>query len=212
MPAVATSTSVGYDISELFWPGGRAARASRSGCSTLWPFIERALHRTTTTSTTCSTGRATARCARPSASACSPSTRCSLLAGGAGHLAQKLDVVARRRSCGRSASCWSCCRCSSAGSAGRCAATCKPDTIPSTKPTSPSRRSRRTRPWHRARPPGSSPRSPARRDVRSGGAFARRRGRRRRRVERPRGRARPRPRATRPVRAWRRSATRECGR
>ena len=48
--------------------------ASPSACSTLWPFLESGLHPRPRASTTCSTGRATARSAPRSAWACSPST------------------------------------------------------------------------------------------------------------------------------------------
>ena len=124
-------------------------RASRSGCCTCGRSSSGA-SRTTPPSTTCSIGRATARCAPRSVSACSRSTSVLLLAGAPGHLGAEARRRPRRRSCGRSASCCSPCRCCSAGSPGRCAATCRPATTPSTRATSPSCRSRRTRRWHRA--------------------------------------------------------------
>ena len=113
--ARGTSTSVRTTISELVLARRSCCPGITFALLYVWPFLERARHARPRASTTCSTGRATARCAPRSASACSTFYVVLLLAGGQDIWAQQLDVGCRR-SCGRSASCCSCCRCSSAGS------------------------------------------------------------------------------------------------
>ena len=64
-----------YNVSELFWPAIAAAgHHVRAAVPVAVP--RAAGHPRSRASTTCSTGRATGRCAPHSASACSPSTRC----------------------------------------------------------------------------------------------------------------------------------------